>query len=102
MKRSNETTNCCIDAKESIEIIQVQYPGYALLMHWVDQVSLIVFVVLVYALLIGPKKIVGFFIENIREKESRVLCQKHVPTPHHARSEEHTSELQSRLHLVCR
>src|SRR3989449_5783994 len=30
------------------------------------------------------------------------LHQAELPLAHHPRSEEHTSELQSRLHLVCR
>src|SRR2546422_7343430 len=29
-------------------------------------------------------------------------CSAHCSTPRRSRSEEHTSELQSRLHLVCR
>src|SRR5205809_4838507 len=34
-------------------------------------------------------------------RSSRTLYVSRAPAPH-ARSEEHTSELQSRLHLVCR
>src|SRR2546422_5395460 len=31
-----------------------------------------------------------------------LVSREQVPRHHHERSEEHTSELQSRLHLVCR
>src|SRR2546422_6420178 len=44
----------------------------------------------------------GFEIHRARARAGRNPGQ---PRPHpgiHARSEEHTSELQSRLHLVCR
>src|SRR2546429_1897138 len=38
--------------------------------------------------------------ESARTKFSSSIASRNVAT--HARSEEHTSELQSRLHLVCR
>src|SRR2546422_3850425 len=38
-----------------------------------------------------------------RQVESLAAAQRHAPRPRQLlRSEEHTSELQSRLHLVCR
>src|SRR5687768_17794215 len=37
-----------------------------------------------------------------REEEERVAHQRRAPEQVRVRSEEHTSELQSRLHLVCR
>src|SRR2546422_2113188 len=36
---------------------------------------------------------------GIRRKRPQTFCE---PGSHRSRSEEHTSELQSRLHLVCR
>src|SRR2546429_3252424 len=44
-------------------------------------------------------------VQKLRRKVARENRIKHVPALHLAtamRSEEHTSELQSRLHLVCR
>src|SRR2546422_4151286 len=43
-----------------------------------------------------------------KHETAPATCRRRVPTavpglvPHRRRSEEHTSELQSRLHLVCR
>src|SRR2546429_4059278 len=37
-----------------------------------------------------------------RPARTRVVRRRHQDLPPGARSEEHTSELQSRLHLVCR
>src|SRR2546422_4846135 len=48
---------------------------------------------------------VGAFAQRlmqVRRQPARELSLEHRRADHHVRSEEHTSELQSRLHLVCR
>src|SRR3989442_9769077 len=40
--------------------------------------------------------------ESRRRSPLRAANSRIPPTPQHSRSEEHTSELQSRPHLVCR
>src|SRR2546422_2992398 len=47
----------------------------------------------------------GFVMAGRRDGTAVVTSERSAPTtclPHVPRSEEHTSELQSRLHLVCR
>src|SRR2546422_6301486 len=44
---------------------------------------------------------IGILVENRRHKRSGLELAQRWPVLAH-RSEEHTSELQSRLHLVCR
>src|SRR2546422_5870324 len=39
---------------------------------------------------------------HLHPLEAGVMLQEEERVVHHGRSEEHTSELQSRLHLVCR
>src|SRR5690625_5205949 len=56
---------------------------------------------------IGTQEVMGkiiFFDRNIinKDESAEVLCQLEVNEDIVARSEEHTSELQSRGHLVCR
>src|SRR2546429_8886257 len=40
--------------------------------------------------------------ERVEARDLRGRCSHQDPLDRHLRSEEHTSELQSRLHLVCR
>src|SRR2546422_5850807 len=41
-------------------------------------------------------------LERLAPVELSIVCFRYVPPGLRNRSEEHTSELQSRLHLVCR
>src|SRR2546422_7908706 len=43
----------------------------------------------------------AFWISRPSMRTTSTMC-KHIRSEAHSRSEEHTSELQSRLHLVCR
>src|SRR5687768_17871584 len=45
---------------------------------------------------------IGFSRVPVPRAGFDTLSRKRVPSAPYARSEEHTSELQSRLHLVCR
>src|SRR2546422_8633724 len=52
--------------------------------------------------LLGKLVSTGLFGKNVPEAADRLLSEKLRELSDNNRSEEHTSELQSRLHLVCR
>src|SRR5687768_18032092 len=51
---------------------------------------------------VGPASAAGLMAGSLARLRAAMRCERRERAAHWARSEEHTSELQSRLHLVCR